>query len=499
MVSKYKNKYLITTENSTPLPNWLNLWNRVDLGNGYTLMFDSNLECINIEGVSFSINILGPIFDINGNIKNIYDKLYISNDIKEVHGIFKFLSGRYVAIVHDKINNEQLIFSDALSLKQIYYCNKPKLLISGDINMIKEINNLGEKDSDYNLKAKFFFDNDINRVGTGNCWIGNETIFNNVKKLPPNHKLNFNSLVVTRYWPNKILEKKPLDDCAKDIAQYLTHIIDSISKKRKIIMAVTAGYDSRVLFAASKNIRNKTIYFIDKKSSMPDDDRDIRIGKEVVESKGLVFNINRHNECIDNIPKEFIDNYYASCFFAGGTQLPTVYYYYSNYSNYINLCGVGEIGRHRFGECVFKPTAGYLSYKYGYIKNNYAKEQAENWLNNNYNLCEKFNVNPYTLFYWEEDLGNWGAVGNSESDIAIEEINPYNSHYIFEIMLSVSWHNSKLRDNILFDKIIQTLDPDLLNIPINPDFKLTERIKRILMNSKVYQFLDFFKYLYVSR
>ena len=42
-----------------------------------------------------------------------------------------------------------------------------------------------------------------------------------------------------------------------------------------------------------------------------------------------------------------------------------------------------------------------------------------------------------TGFYWEHMLGNWGTVGNSESDIAIEEINPFNSHLLYEIFLEL--------------------------------------------------------------
>jgi len=78
-------------------------------------------------------------------------------------------------------------------------------------------------------------------------------------------------------------------------------------------------------------------------------------------------------------------------------------------------------------------------------------------------LAEECNVDIMKLLLWEALLGNWGAVGNSESDIAIEEFDPYNSHYIYEIMLSV---DSVQGD--LFEGTFKEMWPELLDYPFNP-------------------------------
>ena len=44
-------------------------------------------------------------------------------------------------------------------------------------------------------------------------------------------------------------------------------------------------------------------------------------------------------------------------------------------------------------------------------------------------------ANVLDLFYWEQRLGNWGAVRNSESLIAIEKVDPFDSHLLYEIFL----------------------------------------------------------------
>ena len=96
----------------------------------------------------------------------------------------------------------------------------------------------------------------------------------------------------------------------------------------------------------------------------------------------------------------------------------------------------------------------------------------------------RYNVDIMKLLLWEALLGNWGAVGNSESDIAIEEFNPYNSHYIYEIMLSV---DSVQGD--LFEGTFKEMWPELLDYPFNPPDTRMDWIKHWLQQIGLFQHL----------
>jgi hypothetical protein len=91
------------------------------------------------------------------------------------------------------------------------------------------------------------------------------------------------------------------------------------------------------------------------------------------------------------------------------------------------------------------------------------------------------------LLLWEQLLGNWGAVGNSESDIAIEEFDPFNSHYVYETLLGVRGMPVGQGRNDLFVEMIRQMWPELLALPINPPVGLAGHIKRALKKSPFYE------------
>jgi hypothetical protein len=73
-------------------------------------------------------------------------------------------------------------------------------------------------------------------------------------------------------------------------------------------------------------------------------------------------------------------------------------------------------------------------------------------------------------------LGNWGAVGNSESDIALDEVNSYDSNLLHETLLGVDERYADYKKNILFQEMIRRMWPELLQWPINPPYTLRGRV-----------------------
>jgi hypothetical protein len=241
-------------------------------------------------------------------------------------------------------------------------------------------------------------------------------------------------------------------------------------------MAVTAGIDSRTLLAASRDLADSIHYFVNLNTQLADDHPDIAIPRRLFRAIDRPFHVYRIEDFKGAIDDEFRDAYLDNTYLASDRRLPVVYHvYHKQHRGKLNVCGVGEIGRSRFGSASRKVTPYLLAYRYGYRRSRYAVIQAGKWLRSSLDTATRCGVNPLTLFYWEQDLGNWGAVGNSESDIAIEEFNPYNSHYLFELFLSVDKRYTRYDDCILFKEIIRTMWPELLRFPINPphDFRTT--------------------------
>lgn len=488
----YSNQYFIKRKSKGSVDDAVSNWPECTLNDEFSLFYHSSLQVKETANCVGKLIILGPHFSvIHDNLADFHRELEKTTNIDEVQRLTSFLSGRYVVFF---ISQEQVhLYADALSLRQVYYCHDSDYIVASDINILARFNDLLEqRNEDMDDDAFEFYKTDF--LLKKNCWIGNDTIYKKIKKLPPNYQLNLCELSTSRYWPKTCISSTSTKEAAKLIDSYLRRVLKQIADVKKLSIAVTAGYDSRVMLAISHSLDIDAHYFIDKKESMAEDDTDIVVGKKLVSSIGQHFIINKHQDSLDHIPKEFIDIYKESCFYSGETQLSTVYFYSKNFSNYINICGVGEVGRSRFGVNSFKPTPAFLAYKYGYTKSAYATEKSAEWLRDSAETCQKYNINPYTLYYWEVDLGNWGAVGNSESDIAIEELNPFNSHAIFEQMLGVNDNDTKLRDNLLFEQIIAQSNPALNNVPINPTNGFIPLLKRHLMNSSLYQYIDYLKF-----
>jgi hypothetical protein len=135
-----------------------------------------------------------------------------------------------------------------------------------------------------------------------------------------------------------------------------------------------------------------------------------------------------------------------------------------------------------------------MMYKLGHREGRYVLKQAEQILAELLPVGKAYGLNVLTLFYWEQTLGNWGATGNSESDIAIEEFNPYDSHSLYEIFLGVDDRYTKYSGSIFFKAMIQNMWPELLEWPINPPYKLRDKVLSCFKNTGCFEIMKELKY-----
>jgi len=91
-------------------------------------------------------------------------------------------------------------------------------------------------------------------------------------------------------------------------------------------------------------------------------------------------------------------------------------------------------------------------------------------------------------------------VRNSESNIAIEKIDPYDSHLLLETFLGVDekYRNYQESPCILFREMIRVMWPELLEWSINPPYTMREKIQSWLTKMGVYDLLRTLKYQLVT-
>lgn len=446
-------------------------WEKHKINSSHSLFTHPLLSVSKTNNSNTLLYILGDIFnpfspkETNQDICN--NILSMCENEEHIFQHISQLMGRFVVLIIHEDNYK--IFSDALGLKRISYykLNDTYKIIASDIQLIKFLDPSIEDNPDPMLQK--FLTQELPKVGDGTDWVGNSTPFKNVKHLLPNHLLDIPLKGLCRYWPKEPISQISLSQGIKTISEYLIGAMQAITYRSDISMAITAGLDSRTLFAAILKAEIKNVdYFIFKDSGLNDNSPDITIGRQMTKDMGKNHTTLDINYNTSHIPDEFKNTFFNSVYFAREKGLPIAYdVFYKHYNNKLNICGVGEVGRSSFGTKM-NITPKYMAMLMQHENSKYAQIALSEWLEKSLETCNSFNIHPLVLLYWEQKLGNWGGVNNAESDISINEINPYNSHFVFRNMLGVDQKYRKYDNNRLFLGLIKEMKPELLAYPINP-------------------------------
>lgn len=463
-------------------------WNCIII-NKYYLYAHQDVESNQWEDDEKSIVLIGNIYDPNAPKKNneeiLKDIHHRAFNVETLFRTVKQYAGRYVLIYKD--NDSSVVFNDALGLREIYYCTIDNRVVCG---------------SQPNLLAKYAepdigFSNDPdllefhNKIMTDSSWVGDETFYDGIKHLLPNHCFDLNKKDIFRYWPNESIKPLSLEEGVLNSCSFLKGTMESMANRHSLMVAVTAGWDSRTILAASRDIADRVYFFINDEN-LGYKHPDIAVPKKIFDSIGVPFHVHSVAKDVDNeFRRIFLDN----VFLATERLLPTVYnVYFKNHSEKVNILGTGEIGRTRFGRDPKNLNSYRMTYKLGYKEGRYPLNQGKIILNELLPVARKFRINALTLLHCEQNKGNRFVVENSKSDIAIEEVDPFDSHMLFEVFLGVDKKYTKCRNNIFFKRMIRSMWPELLKWPINPPFTFKDKIYRCFEVIGVYESLKELQY-----
>ena len=463
-------------------------WNCINIDQ-YYLYIHPDLEANRADDSQKSIVLVGNIFDPNEPARKNYDILKnILGQINTIENLFfeiKKYVGSYALIYKDP--RRMIILNDALSLREIYYCTKENDVVCGSQpNLMVKFGNPAITPTDDTCVLDFY-NNHLK-----NCsWIGDETYFRGVKHLLPNHYLDITNREVRRYWPTEPIKHLSLDEAVAKSCSFLQGSMKAMVHRHPVMMAVTSGFDSRTLLAASKGLQDR-IYFFINDEGLGRSHPDIAVPKKIFEKIRVPFHIHDVPQEVDS---EFRQIFLSNTFFATDRILPTIFnVYFKSHSDKVNILGTGEIGRTRLGKQPPNLNAFRIAYKMRYKNSCYVLRQSDKILAELLPVGEEFGINVLTLIFWEQNQGNRWVVGNSESDIAIEEIDPFDSHLLYEILLGVDEKYSKKNASILFKEMIRHMWPELLEWPINPPFTLRDKITWLLDKIGLYDAIWELKY-----
>lgn len=486
----FRRQFILAKAPLAPLADWKSL----QVG-GYYLYTHPDISVTQVVEPGMELVLIGSLFDPaepeKDNATILKDIHSGTHSIEDLFLQIKGYAGRYALFYND--GKDVIIFHDALALREIYYCTKDNQVVCGSQPNIMIKYACPEIAPSRDLDFMEFYTR--NSKGTKwnpyRKWIGDDTYYDGVKHLLPNHYLDISKREARRYWPTEPIKRLELKEAVSRGCAFLQGSIRAIMHRHQIMMAVTSGKDSRTLLAASREYKDKIYYFINDQELGPNHP-DVSVPRNIFESAGVPFHV---HDVAKHVDDEFRRIFLGNTFFSSERILPTIYnVYYRNLSEKVNILGIGEIGRTRFGKEP-KQLNGYrMAYKLGHKEGCYVMRQGEQILAELLPVARACGLNALTLLYWEHYLGNWGATGNSESDIAIEELDPYDSHMLYEIFLGVDDKYTNYRNPVIFKEMIHSMWPELLNWPFNPPYTFQDKIVDYMKGMGIYSLLKELKY-----
>lgn len=265
----------------------------------------------------------------------------------------------------------------------------------------------------------------------GDWWPGALTPFNEIRHSAPNHYLDFTSGTPRRFWPKRPVASCNVEDAAPEIGRLLAGMMRAASNRHRLYMAVTGGYDSRVLIASSSDIHDKINFFTLAYPGI--DDFDLKTPALLAQAFGLKYAV----EEFDSPSEEFLHSFdqLASSMVRGQCRLNAASYlrfpedalFVEGTASEIIRCFYFKKGAHPATIDAIE-----LARRAGFEGSSPAAQAFEEWLAN---VPNDTNIALLDLFYWEQRVGNWNATDYQTQEWVRRVFSPFNCRQLLAIGL----------------------------------------------------------------
>ena len=447
-------------------PDGFEAWQRFEISDSLHLLAHPELHVDQAGNVGVSATLIGYVLDPRdpraGNV-DILNKLisHVSQD-GDLFEALAPLGGRWALIFND--GQRLKLVGDATGLRQIFHSDVAQtneLWCASQPNHMATV--LGIQPAP---EAQEFIEW-FQAHSPESWWPGDSSPYRELKRLLPNHYLDLATGQPHRFWPRTSLPVRPLKDAVGGISEILAGMMQSAAKRFDLAVAMSAGWDSRLMLAASRSIARDIAYYTAKRPDMAWTHMDIHIPTRLLTKLKLRHDIIEHST---EASPEFTAAYNNNVPFAHGNRLAPL----QSELNYYKRTKVGVTGNvSEVARCFYpRPdapghavTAEDLTAVTD-MDHPFARARFSAWLKD---LGDPLNYNILDLFYWEQRAGSWFAHNCLEFDMAWQDIFiPFNSRGLLKDMLSVDECDRQGPQYELYRQLMLKLWPAVLSQPINP-------------------------------
>lgn len=460
----FRNQYLVTSADS--VDRQIVDMKSVPFG-GLRIYAHPTLNVSVTRGLDAEIALLGYIIDPftpDRTDQEVIDALASKcRSQEDLFASVRGFSGRFVLLYKDV--RSFLVMGDACHFRQMYFAyvdggialtSSPKLFLTC---FRLEAQTSSEKVEFIGLRAY---------RNQESAWYGDQAIDDRLQKLLPNHYLEILERRVKRIPAEALLGGVSDEDVIANTGAILKGTYSALTRRYQLMQPITAGWDSRVLLSACREVQDKIRFYVF--SSPSTKSSDVWVPRRLSERLGLDFTV------VEPIPlhETFLSEYRAEHIMP--RVLPKTaeiqYHYDRHYDrNVINVNGnAAEIARCFYGFTAQRVTVKMLLTFSGYGRQSaFIREQIEKWYPDACRYAGQSGIPLLDLFYWEQRMGNWASMFPFEQDIAVEEISPFNNRALLHGLLSVSPKKRRAPAYSLFRRLVASLWAETLEERVNPD------------------------------
>ncbi len=461
----YRRQFLFTPKKCRALESW-----KEKLIDDFHLYVHPDLNISMVKGLEIELYLLGYILDPHNptqSNEDILKRLANKKDsVEEFSNALSTYSGRFALIF--KRNEQVLFFHDPCGFRSIFYTKfEGQIFVGSQPSIFKNVIPLKE-----GKRYKAFKNSKYIRENIEYWLPSGISLFDKVKHLIPNHYLVLSKLKQVRYWPNEPLSHKTLDEVKVKVSNLLKDSLNAANYRFDLTLTLTAGWDSRVLLAASKKISDEVFYYTLQFRDLDQGSADIDIPSKLLELLGLDHTI---IDCRKEVPDSFYELYnknvsnshfddWGKIAFGMSEKYPKGKVSLKGNSSEIGRCFYYKNGHHD----TIGSADQIVSLVKGWDEINFIQRQVQQWYKESSDIAKRMNIDILDLFYWEHRMGSWQAQSQLEWDLVQESYVPYNNREILELMLSTSKEYRCAPRYVLHEKIAKYLWPEVMSQPVNP-------------------------------
>lgn len=441
-------------------------WQRVALDAGWLLTAHPDLDVCRVARGDRWVALLGYILDPAhpdaGNVDvvtGLLETFHTRDDLLEQSDRF---GGRWVMVAHDGVRT--FLFADAAGLREVVYTTgttSGQRWCASRAALLEEVIDLP-----LDPEAADFVQQ--GRAGGRMLWLpGDSTRCVGVKLLLPNHYLDLNTGRPSRFWPREDLPVVPLRAAIASSSEILLGLMESAARRFDLMLALTAGWDSRLTLAATRSRAQGIFIYTAAFHTTAPDALDLTAPSSLLAKLGLKHRI---LDCRIGADDEFAEIYRRNVRMAYAQHCAMAQAMFDQTpSEGVVITGdVGEIAKcvYRLGPSSNRDvTAHELAVLTRQPTHTFVLRALEGWLSEARADCH--NVPLLDLYCWEQEAGRLQALIQAECDIARESFAPLNCRSLLTTMLSVPERYRQEPTLDLFRGIMERLWPDVLQEPIN--------------------------------